>query len=279
MSLSKAVYDVLRYFHFFQHGLSSEEVRDFCSVPASLEEVERELQAQVASGRAHRADKYYAIAPESNLQRTQNLGRNRRMLRIAQWMGWMMMRFPFIRGVYVSGSLAKSGVSGAADDIDYFIVTASNRVWTAKFLLTLFKKLFLFNSKKYFCINFFRDENHLDFHKKNIYVATEIITLIPLQNRRLLHELWGQNPWIFEFFPNRERVEVSRKLRQTAKSLPERIWDLLWGNRFESWAHAQYSRHFEQKNTENPNRYVEKSRNSAAYFPNSMEGQVLGYYY
>lgn len=277
MNREKAVYDVLRYFHFFHHGLTVEEVRAFCAVPSTPLEIKTELRTMVTQGEAYESEGYYAIDTTSIHLRRKYRAKNRRMLAIARIMGWIMMRFPFVRGVYVSGSLSKGGVQNSSDDIDYFIVTQPNRVWTSKFLLTLFKKIVLLNSKKYFCINFFRDAEHLAFNKQNIYVATEIATLIPLQNKALLHALWDQNKWIYNYFPNLHQP-VKTYAPKPNKSPFERLWELIWGDRLEHWAHTKYKGHFAQKSAVDPNHHMEKSRNSAAYFPDSMENQVLSYY-
>src|SRR5690606_20772121 len=69
--------------------------------------------------------------------------------------------FPFVRGVFISGSLSKNFMT-ADSDVDYFIITKPGRLWLARTLLVVFKKIFLLNSRKFFCVNYFIDENHLE---------------------------------------------------------------------------------------------------------------------
>ena len=90
-------------------------------------------------------------------------------------------RFPFVRAVFLSGELSKN-ISSDDGDIDFMIVTEKNRLWICRTLLTFFKKIFLFNQKKYLCINYFVDEEHLHLPKKNIFTATEIAHVKPLFN-------------------------------------------------------------------------------------------------
>jgi len=47
--------------------------------------------------------------------------------------------FPFVKGVAISGSLSKKFADEDAD-IDFFIITAANRLWLARTFLHLFLK-------------------------------------------------------------------------------------------------------------------------------------------
>ncbi|MEZ5195381.1 MAG: hypothetical protein R2764_02960 [Bacteroidales bacterium] len=73
--------------------------------------------------------------------------------------------FPYVRGISLSGSLSK-GYIGDDPDIDYFIITKENRLWLSCTMLIAFKKIFLFNSCKYFCVNYFIDTNNLEIEEK-----------------------------------------------------------------------------------------------------------------
>ena len=80
------------------------------------------------------------------------------MMKAAKRVGTFIHRFPYVRGVYLSGSLSKHGITGKDDDLDFFIITKAGRVWAAKLLLIAFKKIVLLNSEKYFCINLLMSE-------------------------------------------------------------------------------------------------------------------------
>ena len=58
----------------------------------------------------------------------------------------LIFNFPFVKGVYVSGSLSK-GFLSEDGDIDYFIITKPGKLWIARTLLILYKKLFIRGSK------------------------------------------------------------------------------------------------------------------------------------
>src|SRR5690606_18040183 len=91
--------------------------------------------------------------------------------------------FPFVRGVYISGSLSK-GYADEQSDIDFFIVVEKKRLWICRTLLHLFKKLtFLINRQHSFCMNYFLDESMLCLEEQNIFTATELYTLVPVYDK------------------------------------------------------------------------------------------------
>jgi hypothetical protein len=106
-----------------------------------------------------------------------------------------------VRGVYISGSYSKN-VFTKNGDIDYFIICAKNRIWLCRSLLIIFKKIVLFNSKKYFCVNYFIDETNLQIPDKNSYTAIELATLLPGTNYSLYLNLLNQNNWHKTILPN-----------------------------------------------------------------------------
>ena len=87
-------------------------------------------------------------------------------------------------------------------DLDFFIITAPKRLWIARTLLVMYKRFFLFNSHKYFCVNYFVDEDHLEIEEKNLFTATELATVIPLYGQVHYTNLLKANPWLKRFFPN-----------------------------------------------------------------------------
>ena len=113
----------------------------------------------------------------------------------------LIAKFPFVEGVGVSGSLSK-GYFDRDSDIDFFVVTTPGKVWVSRTLLMLYKKIFLLNSRRYFCINYFISSAHLEVQEKNRFTATEIRTLIPFQGRRALEAFYEHNIWVKGIFAN-----------------------------------------------------------------------------
>jgi len=109
-------------------------------------------------------------------------------------------KFPFVKSIAISGSMSK-GVSKDDGDIDFFIITANNRLWLCRTILILFKKIFRLNSHKYFCLNYFVSESHLQIPDKNIFTSTELAYLTPTYGKDIFNNLLKTNDWYSEKFP------------------------------------------------------------------------------
>lgn len=274
--LEDAIQHSLWYFQYFKHALSLDELHCFLGEKVSMAELEQKLNQEVSAGRVMEKEGFYALEEESLGARINHQKLNARWLKIARRMSKLIAAFPFVRAVYLSGSLSKEGLRGKDDDIDYFLITASKRVWTAKFLLMAFKKLFLLNSKKYFCINLLRDERFLHFKRENIYIATEMVSIVALQNPAYLADLYRANPWIFRYFPNATIPEHAPEEHRNSKL--EKLLDRILGDKFEEWCRKRFEEHVERQKPKAESHF-ETSPQSSAYFPNSFQDQVLKHYY
>ena len=126
----------------------------------------------------------------------------------AQRMSAFIHKFPFVRSVNISGSLSKNYFD-AGTDIDYFIITAPDRIWLCRTLLALYKKIFLLNRRKYFCINYFISSEELDIPDKNLFAATEILTLRNMTGSDIYARFLEHNQWAFLHFPNAEKGSIT----------------------------------------------------------------------
>src|SRR3972149_5244541 len=101
-----------------------------------------------------------SVAKENVYKRLYKEQYSRKMWKAAWIATHVIKLFPFVRAVMVTGSLSKNS-SDKSSDLDFMIITAPGRLWIARTLLMLFKKIFLFNSYKYFCINYFVTTDNL----------------------------------------------------------------------------------------------------------------------
>jgi len=177
---------------------------------------------------------------EGNRRASKRLQTARLYSRIISW-------FPFVRGIYISGSLSK-GYAAEKDDIDYFIITRPGRLWLVRTMLTLFKKIFLFNSYRNFCINYFVDEDHLFIKEHNRYTATEVVFLIPVFNRKLYNELLERNSWVKAYYPNfRQKYDFCQENNPALKRLMEKFLDSRFGDWLESYFHRASRNYIRKK--------------------------------
>ena len=282
--IQKAIINVLEYFDFFQHSLYPDEIHKYLSLRASQETVSKNLEEMISPGHVFTKNGLWALNTKSLDVRLHNLKRNTRLLKISKRMGWLIRKFPFVKGVYLSGSLSKLGANSDAD-IDYFIVTKNNRAWSARLFLTAFKKIFLLNNKRYFCINFFLDENHLELNKKNIYTAIESASLIAIHNKGLLGKFYEKNGFIQEYFPNFiPQKAYNFNYTSSFKSQYDPLYgttnevtDNFFGNWLEKKAQDIFKKRLSVKfNGENGD--LEISDHASGIWPNSVQNRVLNNY-
>lgn len=247
------------YFSIFNYPLKLEEICNF-SVSKDQNIVQDDLDKLLAQKVIIKSDDFYLI--ESNLDNIEkrkkgNLMATQALIK-AKERSRLIAKFPFVEAVGVSGSLSK-GYYDDNSDIDFFVITKPNNLWLCRTFLMLYKKIFLFNSRKYFCINYFMSTANLEVGEKNRFTATEIKTLIPFQGKVAFTEFYKKNEWISEVFgaftPNLDATEdysktktiqfierlltskLGRLLDATFKNITVAFWKL----KFKQMAHDDFS--------------------------------------
>lgn len=195
---------VLAYYQLFHHPLKASEITRFVNVtPMVTKNINNALSTLLHLNVVFQFEGYFSLENDPSLVHARLEGeiRAKSLLKVAQRMSKLIYSFPFVRAVFISGSLSK-GVVPKDADIDYFIVTKRNKLWITRTLLVMFKRIFLLGSKKFFCVNYFVDENHMEIPDKNIFTATEIVTLIPMQGKSCCETFLSSNHWFKDHFPN-----------------------------------------------------------------------------
>ena len=268
-----AVLQTLRYFEFFEHPLYGEEVHKYLTIKSTQDQLFTALNHLQKTGEIVSKDGLYSLSQAHIELRLKHIDRNRKMMKAAKRVGAFIHLFPYVRGVYLSGSLSKHGITGQDDDLDFFIITKAGRVWAAKLFLIAFKKIVLLNSEKYFCINLLMSEEELVLNKKNIYIATEAASLVALTDEPLLHAFFAANPWVHSQFPNLQ-VQPQKERRKGFKPL-EATLEFIGGQSLERKAHSLFTKHVEQQRKASG--YYDTSEGVSAYFPHSVEEKLLAY--
>lgn len=205
----QSLFKALLYFEIFNHPLTKAELWKYSSYTCK-KELEGRLEVWVQLGYILKEGKYYLVNAVPNKVRNREAGEERvtNMWEKACKRAKLIQKFPFIRAVFISGSMSK-GVVAEDGDVDFFIVTKPGKLWLSRTLLAAYKKLFLLGSYKYFCINYFIDSESLEIEERNQYTATELITLMPMTGCPLLvEEFFDRNKWIDAFYPNFEAKPV-----------------------------------------------------------------------
>lgn len=229
----KHILRALLYFDIFQHPLLPDEIYRFSpgSVTRNIHEILFHLNKR---GLIHHIHPFYTLHNERSIveKRLQSNIRARKKLRLARIIATCIAQLPFVRSIAVSGSLSK-GVAGARSDIDYFIITHPGRVWVVRAMLAIFKRLFLFNSHRYLCANYFVDTRHLEIEDKNIYTAMEVATLIPMYGHASFRRFIDANEWVNRWLPNAMKTVI--KPERDRISILKRLFEHLLHNRWVDW--------------------------------------------
>ncbi|WP_431165813.1 nucleotidyltransferase domain-containing protein [Tenacibaculum halocynthiae] len=222
MNILKAI----SYFSIFGYPLTKEEVFRFSDAKEERIVVQ-ELISLEQKGVIYNMDGYYSVVNNKDIVSRRLKGnRSAKNIMPKAWkIAKFISNFPYIESVCISGSLSK-GYYDEKSDIDFFIITKKNRIWVARTLLILYKKIFLLNSKKYFCLNYFMSSGYLKVDEENRFTATEIATLIPLYGENTFNKFIQENKWVYSFFPNIDKNKKSIK-KMSKGALTRRIEKIL----------------------------------------------------
>ena len=130
--------------------------------------------------------------------------------RRVKFFNFFMQFVPFVKMVCVCNTLAFDA-SKAKSDIDLFIVTKSNRLFTARLFMTIL--LHILGVRRYgskvsgrFCLSFFVSCDELDLSKilindKDVYMIFWMRSLKLLFGRKTFSDFLEANKWYLDYFP------------------------------------------------------------------------------
>lgn len=205
------------YFSLFKYPLTRTEIFQF-SNNTDQKAIDNEIDLLLKKGIIFNFDGFYIDVnnPDRIERRLQGNEMARNIMPKAVRVSRKIAKFPYVEGVCLSGALSK-GFYDDDGDFDFFIITKPNRLWIARTLLVLYKKIFLLNSKKYFCVNYFVSTDNLEISEQNLFTATEIATLIPLYGKDTFKKFLEANAWASPYFPNKPSPKTST-IRDTQKN-------------------------------------------------------------
>lgn len=231
-----SILKVLAYFNIFQYPVTAEEICRYADRSFDTNELQPLLDELCGKACIFNLDGFYALENNTTLVRKRISGNQhaQQLLPTAYRIGRFLQKFPFVRAVGISGSLSKN-VADENADIDFFIITAPNRLWIARTLMHAFKKLtFLAGKQHWYCMNYYIDESALTIAEKNIFTATEVVTVLPVRGEAVFNNFFSANAWAYAYYPNtRLQGDVAEKgLPQTRQ---DKITEVLFNNRFGNW--------------------------------------------
>lgn len=282
-TVKNSVLRSLIYFDIFNYPLTANELVQFSSVKLhDIQSITQALDDLTQHLLIFKFGDYYSLKNDpSQIERRKN-GNNTaaEILPKALKRSKFIYKFPFVRSVNISGSLSKNYFDESTD-FDFFIITEKNRIWLCRLLLTLYKKIFLFNSRKYFCINYYIDTTDLLIPDKNLFSATEIITLKNQTGEAVYKDFMESNTWVQEYFPNYfpDYLFMEEKKMPGLKKFLESLFSGKIGNYFDDLSFkittGFLKRKYRHLKKEEFNVNLRTKKNASKHHPQGFQFKVL----
>ena len=289
MPMKSSILKVLAYFDLFDYPVTADEILFFMDREVSAIDLKAELEALTHKGLLFPDGNFYALRqdPELAIRRIRGNHHADELLKIAARISRQLYLFPYVRGIGISGSLSKHFADEQAD-IDYFIITRRNRLWIARTLMHLFKKMsYLRNRQNWYCMNYYVDEEALEIKEKNIFTATEMITLLPASGNGGLAKFFDANDWTAHYFPHyRTRQKEAKGPVPTSflKTTLENLLNNRWGDRLDDLLQRWTSRRWKKKeqrgdrNKKGNRMSLQNEKHFSRPDPENFQQRVLGRY-
>ncbi|MEO5886876.1 MAG: hypothetical protein ABIQ77_04355 [Anaerolineales bacterium] len=197
--LTQAVSRTLSYSDIFDYPLTAPEVHQYLTgIKASFNEVIQALEA----GAFSRTGSYFTLPGREDIVsvRLDREARSQKLLPLALRYGRILGGLPYIRMVGLTGSLAVMNISESAD-LDYMLVTAHGRVWTARAFALAFNRLTRLRGHT-ICPNLIISETALEWRLHDLYSARELCQMKLITGLDVYKRLMNANKWAKDFLPN-----------------------------------------------------------------------------
>ncbi|MEM7344797.1 MAG: hypothetical protein AAF485_11185, partial [Chloroflexota bacterium] len=180
------------------------------------------LDEAIADEKIVFVDGFYSLAGKPDLVAT----RQRRYIAAQQlwpkainYSRWIAA-LPFVKMVAITGSLAMENPRDGIDDIDYLIVTQTNRLWFCRALVIMMVRYGHLRGV-HLCPNYLLTENVIYFEDRNLFTARELLQMIPLYGEDIYIQMRESNVWVADYLP-----------QGTGTNLTKINDKLSWGQRF-----------------------------------------------
>lgn len=203
-TLEAALVCTLAYGDLFDYPMTAQEMhRYLVGMEAGLTDVEAVLTNGRASRHIARSGEYFTLAGR---ERIVDIRHDRARAAAELWpdalhCGRIMARLPFVRMVAVTGALAVDNAE-RGDDIDYLVVTASDRLWLCRAILIQLVVKPRARRGLVLCPNYLLSERALAHFEHNLFTAHEIVQMVPVAGRDTYRRLCDLNAWVARFLPN-----------------------------------------------------------------------------
>lgn len=160
---------------------------------------------------------------------------------------WFLYRsFPFVSNIYLCNSISFNAIDEDSD-IDFFLVTKQNRIWTSRFFSVLMCQLFWLRwwkqkKPKKIDLGFYVSEDVLNMYNLclkpyDLYIVYWLVHLVPLYSENINNKdvIFQENKWLKNYLPNlsiKSNIHLWNQFFEWSnlfKKIVEKIlWWFLW---------------------------------------------------
>jgi hypothetical protein len=247
-----AIIKVVAYYDVFNYPVTEKEILQNLCDPVTELTLKSSLNSLNQKKVIKTKDDFYFTKQLDSKYINQRIDANQLahlMIPLARKYSARISKFPFIKGVFISGGLSKNYFHQQSD-IDYFIITTKNRLWLCRTIFILYYKLLSKKKKDFFCLNYFISEADLTIPDRNQFVATEIATLMPMVNYDLYVQFLQTNNWYTSYFPQmpiRSSQESTPLKKYVVKSFIEYLFSGFIGNKVDDMLLRLTVKHWRKK--------------------------------
>ena len=229
--LEKAILKTIIYFDIFNYPLTLPEIHQWLGMKIDSGDLKNILeQSEFLRNKISRKEGFYFLNGRENIieiRKQRNQISQRKIKKAKKICQWLLFFNPFIKGIAICNDLGYLNAHGESD-IDLFIITRKNRIWLARFFLTLPLKIFGLrptkkNKKDKICLSFFIAEDNLNLEKikledkegaPDIYFIYWLVQLLPIYGEEnIWQEFYQANDWLKNYLPNFEFKELKEKIK------------------------------------------------------------------
>lgn len=222
--LEEAIAKTIAFFDLFEYPLTEWEIWQWLlGYECGFMDVRKALHSGQLKGIEGKKGFYFLQGREEIInKRLEKYNYTERKFRRAVRIAKLFQFMPWVKMVAVGNNIGAHNLSNDGD-IDFFIVTEKNRIWTVRFFSVLIVKILGLRPKRLvmkdkICLSFFVSEDNSDLQglmiDEDIYFLYWFAGLTPIYVKNGF-DFFGKNKWINGYLPNlkKEKMILKRMVR------------------------------------------------------------------